>query len=98
MKLDLMDFNKISYLSDRDIEFQTNPQKFADFLSVTFSKEGFKQKIEQRKKYPINRSLLTDVIKKRYAQAGIDDWPISQIEALQNENTFTVITAHKPSL
>ena len=98
MKLDLMDFNKISYLSDRDIAFQTNPQKFADFLSVSFSKEGFKQKIEQRKKYPINRSLLTDVIKKRYAQAGIDDLPISQIEALQNENTFTVITAHQPSL
>ena len=98
MKLDLMPFDKISYLSNRDIEFQINPQKFSEFLSVNYSLEGFREKIEQRKKYPVNRSLLVDVIKKRYAQAGIKDFPMSQVALLEDENTFTVITAHQPSL
>lgn len=98
MKVDFFPFTDINYLSKRDIKFQTEPELFQEFLNFPFTLEGFKDKIEDRKNYPVNRQVLVDVLHKQYSHANITDAPVSQIDKLIKENVFTVVTAHQPSL
>jgi bacillithiol biosynthesis cysteine-adding enzyme BshC len=98
MKLDFFPFSEVKQLSKRDITFQEHPELFKDFLSFPFEKGSFKHKIEERRKFPIDRSLLVEVIKEQYESAGVSNVPVQQIESLADENTFTVVTAHQPSL
>jgi bacillithiol biosynthesis cysteine-adding enzyme BshC len=98
MKLDLFPFSAVNQLSKRDITFQEHPELFKDFLSFPFTLDAFESKIEDRKRFPINRSLLTEVIREQYKNAGIENVPQNSINELENENTFTVVTAHQPSL
>ena len=98
MKVDFYPFPDVKYLSKRDVLFQSEPQSFKKFLSHPFHIDSFKSKIEERRDFPVERELLVSVIKEQYAQAGISDIPVENIDLLSLENTFTVITAHQPSL
>ncbi|WP_235298989.1 bacillithiol biosynthesis cysteine-adding enzyme BshC [Portibacter marinus] len=98
MQLDFFPFSKVDQLSKRDISFQTEPDKYKDFLELPFSLEAFEKKIDQRKQFPVDRKTLVEVIKEQYKKAGIDHPPTDNIELLKKEDTFTVITAHQPSL
>lgn len=52
--------------------------------------------IEQRKKFPFHRDTLVSVLRQQYAEvAAIDDSVKKNIDALQNENTFTVTSGHQ---
>ena len=52
--------------------------------------------ISNRKKFPVNRSLLLGSLKKQYAALGISlPYPDN---VLLDENMFTVTTAHQPVL
>lgn len=98
MKLDLFPFSAIKQLSKRDIAFQEKKELFNDFLSYPFNLESFANKIEDRKRFPINRNLLVEVIRQQYRNADVENVPLEAINALESENTFTVVTAHQPSL
>ncbi len=98
MKLSYYPFTEVPYLSKRDTAFQTEAHQFRAFLGLPFELNSFKKKIEERKRFPIDRDLLTDVLHSQYKAAGIQDPPSSKINLLKDDNTFTVITAHQPSL
>ena len=98
MNIDLFPFNKINQFSKRDISFQTQPDKFKEFLNLPFEMEAFSEKVNQRREFPIDRNTLVEAITAQYKHAGISDLPEKQIDLLKNDNTFTVITAHQPSL
>lgn len=98
MKLDFYPFSDVRYLSKRDVQFVTEPEKFSSFISQSFHLESFGEKIKQREAFPIDRKLLATVVKEQYQKAGVIDLPMSSIEKLEHDNTYTVITAHQPSL
>ncbi|MBB6459647.1 bacillithiol biosynthesis cysteine-adding enzyme BshC [Flammeovirga kamogawensis] len=55
---------------------------------------SFDKIIDLRKSFPKQkRTLLVDSLKKQYSE--IEDAPIAQIELLEKENTFTVVTGHQ---
>ncbi len=69
-----------------------------DFVQYAPNPEGYRAAIEGRKKHPINRSLLFDVLTKQYAKLPQENAVNNQIALLNKENTFVVTTAHQPNL
>ncbi len=69
-----------------------------DFYSHPVNLEGIKSAIIERKKYNTNRKLLVDQFTKQYQD--FEDCPgvKANIDALSNENTFTICTAHQPNI
>ena len=69
-----------------------------DFVQFAPNLEGYRAAIEGRKKHPINRNLLFDVLTKQYANLPQENAVNNQIALLNKDNTFVVTTAHQPNL
>ena len=69
-----------------------------DFVQYAPNLEGYRAAIEGRKKHPINRSLLFDVLTKQYSNLPQENAVNNQIALLNKDNTFVVTTAHQPNL
>jgi bacillithiol biosynthesis cysteine-adding enzyme BshC len=85
------------------IDYVNGKDALRTFYQYTPELASFKQAITDRKKIPLNRSLLSEVILDQYhsrVKAEMKDFQAvnANIELLPDENTFTVCTAHQPSL
>ena len=69
-----------------------------DFVQYAPNLEGYRSAIEGRKKYPINRNLLFEVLTKQYSNLPQENAVNNQIALLKEDNTFVVTTAHQPNL
>ena len=69
-----------------------------EFVQYAPNLEGYRAAIEGRKKHPINRGLLFDILTKQYANLPQENAVNNQITLLNKENTFVVTTAHQPNL
>ena len=72
--------------------------KAMDFVQYAPNVDGYKAAIEGRKKYPINRNLLFDVLTKQYSNLPQEKAVNDQIALLKKDTTFVVTTAHQPNL
>jgi len=72
--------------------------KAMDFVQYASNVDGYKAAIEGRKKYPINRNLLFDVLTKQYSNLPQEKAVHDQIALLKKDTTFVVTTAHQPNL
>jgi bacillithiol biosynthesis cysteine-adding enzyme BshC len=69
-----------------------------DFVQYAPNIDGYRAAIEGRKKYPINRVLLFDVLTKQYSNLPQEKAVNDQIALLKKDTTFVVTTAHQPNL
>ena len=69
-----------------------------DFVQYAPNLEGYRAAIEGRKKHPINRALLFEVLTKQYSNLPQEKAVNNQIALLKKETTFVVTTAHQPNL
>jgi bacillithiol biosynthesis cysteine-adding enzyme BshC len=69
-----------------------------DFVQYAPNVDGYKAAIEGRKKHPINRNLLFDVLTKQYANLPQENAVNDQLALLKKDSTFVVTTAHQPNL
>jgi len=60
--------------------------------------EGIKEAISKRQQLPLHRSLLSAALKKQYSNVPTSEVVHKNIELLQQDNTFTVTTAHQPAI
>ena len=88
-------YNQIAY---KDLFYIDQPEKLSNFYSFSPDIQGLIEAAKARKKYPVNRPLLIDVLKSHYAQVSVTEKQQLNIDNLINENTFTVVTAHQPCL
>jgi len=86
--------------STRDKAYLKQDVKINPFLTAYPNKESVIEQAKVKKQHPVDRALLTRIINRQYttAQIEIHDKIKSNIKALESENTFTIITAHQPSL
>jgi len=63
---------------------------------VSFS--GIEAAINQRERFPTDRSLLVKSLETQYTDLPIEDAVKKNIESLSDKNTFTVTTAHQPAI
>ena len=69
-----------------------------DFVQYAPNVDGYRAAIEGRKKYPINRVLLFDLLTKQYSNLPQEKAVNDQIALLKKDTTFVVTTAHQPNL
>jgi len=93
-----VDYNEITELSKRDLAFINQDERLHEFVGRWASEAAFQQAIEQKKKHQIDRKLLVKVLQEQYSNTETSLLTNQNIESLLSEDTFTVITAHQPSL
>lgn len=98
MKYTTSPFDQIPQLSSRDKAYQANDSRLRAFYPYSFEQESFEQIIADRRKFPVDRSLLVDQLQQDYQNRERSAKLSSNITALEDEKNFCVITAHQPVL
>lgn len=60
--------------------------------------QGIQAAINNRQQLPLHRSLLSAALKKQYSTIATTEAVQQNIELLQQDNTFTITTAHQPAI
>lgn len=98
MKVEKIDYNQVSLLAGRDLAYINEMPTLREFYKYPVQIESFQQIIENKKTDTVDRKLLFEVIQSQHE--GLPSSPVldENINKLLSENTFTVVTAHQPSL
>lgn len=91
-------FQQIPQLSKTDVAYATGDASLRPFYNYDVDIQSFAKVIEDKKKDKTDRKLLVEVLKKQYLAFDKKGISTATIEKLSDENTFTVTTAHQPSL
>ncbi|BAV08230.1 bacillithiol biosynthesis cysteine-adding enzyme BshC [Filimonas lacunae] len=91
-------YNETGYFSKIVSDYLSRDEKMKPFYEHETSLEGIKQAIRNRQAFATNRPLLVKVLKEQYQ--GLETTALVQqhIEALGDDKTFTVTTAHQPNI
>ena len=99
-KVEKLDYADIPQLSKKDKRYIQEDKTLRPFYKYAPNIDSFEQIFEDKKFSQQKRNLLSEVLKEQYKilkiNSGSPVW--ESIEELKNENTYTVITAHQPSL
>ena len=91
-------FEKLNQISDRDKAYVNENPKLRPFYKYAPNIQSFAKVISDKKGEQQNRKLLVSVLNKQYQGFNKSERTKSNIESLEKAHTFTVITAHQPSL
>lgn len=92
----LLDYDRLTLWSPTDLAYLRQDPRLRPFYAYPPSLEGLTESLRNRAETPTDRTLLCTVIRDQYEKAGI---PVPDTCALlESANTFTVTTAHQPSL
>ncbi|MEP6949245.1 MAG: bacillithiol biosynthesis cysteine-adding enzyme BshC [Ginsengibacter sp.] len=80
------------------VDYIDQPGNLENFFEHPVSIEGIKASVLQRKKFNTNRRLLVEQLQNQYESIQDSDIVQANIDALLQENTFTVCTAHQPNI
>ena len=93
-----IDFPDVPQFSFKDVSYTTELPELRPFYQYEPSLKGFAAAIADRKKTKIDRATLVAVLKEQYTDLSKSEMVNQHIEALGEDNAFTIITAHQPSL
>jgi len=93
-----IEFPDVPQFSFKDVAYTTELAALRPFYAYEPSMEGFAKAIDNRKKTKLDRATLVAVLQEQYAELSKSELVNNHIQALANENSFTIITAHQPSL
>jgi bacillithiol biosynthesis cysteine-adding enzyme BshC len=91
-------YNQTNSFSKIVIDYLHQAQELKPFFSYPATIEGIAKAIEQKKEHSVDRGLLVKELQKQYALVQINPIVKKNIDLLQQENTFTICTAHQPNL
>jgi uncharacterized protein YllA (UPF0747 family) len=91
-------YQDTGYFSDLVTDYINKSERLRGFYKYSPDKDGLSDALNKRSKYPVNRTLLTSVLKKQYEHLTSFPKVEENLQLLANENTFTVCTAHQPNL
>ncbi|MEJ7586100.1 MAG: bacillithiol biosynthesis cysteine-adding enzyme BshC [Ferruginibacter sp.] len=86
------------YFSKIVLDYLAQAPSIQPFYRHPVSLEGIKASITARQGIATDRQLLVDVLQKQYASVPVSESVAKNIGLLQNDNTFTLCTAHQPNI
>ncbi len=98
MILEKIPFNQIPYLSKRDIAYTTKQKNLSPFYKYDVNIKSFKDVIRDKQKDLINREVLVNALNLQYEGLQVSAVLEKNIQSLLDKKTFTITTAHQPSL
>ncbi len=91
-------YSDFPMFSKIDKAYIYNDVALVPFFKYDVSIESFKQIIADKKQDKTDRKTLVEVLESQYAHFQKFEKVTNNISNLKNENTFTVTTAHQPSV
>ncbi len=98
MEVKKIDYNKVKSLSPKDLAYIRLEPHLSNFYRYSPDIEHIQEAINDRAKYPINRNLLVKTLQEKYLGTETTKIQRNNINKLKEKNTFTITTAHQPSL
>lgn len=98
MKLHWIPFQEVPQFSYKDVSYTNGLAALTPFYKYPVNLNAFEQVIKDKSKKPVDRAVLKEVLLEQYAPLSSEDSVHKNIQALGKEHTFTIITAHQPSL
>ncbi len=98
MEVQLIPFDQVPQFSGKDVAYACKNPALRPFYKYEARLEDFEQLIRDKQSNPIDRKLLVSVLESQYAGISTSKAVHDNIQALAKENTFTLVTAHQPSL
>ena len=98
MQIDRIPFTEVPQFSDKDIAYATADERLRPFFKYEVSLDSFEQVLQDKAKNDTDRGLLATTLLEQYEQLPDNELARSQVQSLGDTDTFTVITAHQPSL
>ena len=87
-----------TFFSKLNTDYLAGMENLNSFYQFSPDDEGLDKAIAARKQFPVNRKVLTAVLRKQYQNYSLHEAVNKNIDALAAENTFTICTAHQPNL
>lgn len=94
----LLPFDKVPQLAKTDIAYTTGDPRLRPFYKYEPKAGSFSRIISEREKTILPRETLVEVLKEQYRALPDYQKTAENIASLLDHNTFTVVTAHQPSL
>lgn len=91
-------FADIDQLSARDKAYQSEDPALRPFYKYAVNLESFDDVLEARQAISTDRVILYQTLQRQYASMQLTEAQKRNLQLLQDDTTFTVITAHQPSL
>ncbi len=91
-------YSDTGYFSSLVTDYLALRSDIAPFFNYSFTEDDLSKAIRDRSKFPVNRRVLVAALQKQYSQLEVTDAVQNNIDALLNEHTYTVCTAHQPNL
>lgn len=98
MQIDRIPFPEVPQFSQRDVAYATGADDLKPFYKYPVTLKAFGQVMKDKAKDNTDRALLVRELTEQYAQLKHTEVALPQVQSLLEANTFTVITAHQPSL
>jgi len=94
----LLPYSQVPQLAKTDIAYATGDARLKPFYLHDPQPESFAEIIRLKAQHTFPRTDLVAALTRQYAELPVQPEVMANIGALSNDNTFTVVTAHQPSL
>jgi bacillithiol biosynthesis cysteine-adding enzyme BshC len=97
-KSEYVSYSQTGKFSKIVLDYVSGAAGLKEFYEHPVNLEGIQSAIKSRKRFKTNRQLLVEQFTNQYRGFTNSDIVKSNIEALSDENTFTICTAHQPNI
>ena len=98
VEVTLIPYAEVPQVSSRDKAYARADKALTPFYKYPVVIDSFAQIIEDKKNDKTNREVLVNVLIEQYNKIGMSTNVADNVRSLQHNNTFTIVTAHQPSL
>jgi len=91
-------YGDTGYFSDLVRNYLNGDEKLRDCYAFSPDLPGLEAAIAARAAFPVNRRALAETLRRQYAGLEQSEAVARNIALLEQENTFTICTAHQPNL
>ncbi len=98
MEISNIPFAQLPMLAKTDRAYAEQEPSLRPFYKYPVDIQSFKQVIEDKSKESIDRKTLEAVLKKQYKGLDTEGVVHRHINSISKKNTFTIVTAHQPSV
>ncbi len=98
IRADYLDFDHAGVFSERDVAFAKMDSRILKHIPYRPDMSSLIEAAAKRKNHSVDRSRLCEVLADQYADIDHNASQLEAISQLRNEDSFTIVTAHQPSL
>ncbi|MDH5476670.1 MAG: bacillithiol biosynthesis cysteine-adding enzyme BshC, partial [Cyclobacteriaceae bacterium] len=95
MRLETIEMDESNCFSSSFLDYIKADEKISPFYNLTPSIDNFEQQIKSNQFPKERRTTIVNVLKQQYSDLTVSDHTHQNIESIEKENTFTVVTGHQ---